>query len=61
MSPALVKKRVREIASKLPRLAMQVKSQFEEKELANEILAKIVVLIQVRCQMTLDRLASLNS
>lgn len=61
LSPALVKKRVRDIASKLPRLAMQVKSQFEEKELANEILAKIVALIQVRCQMTLDRLASLNS
>jgi serine/threonine-protein kinase HipA len=57
LSPSLVKKRVREIANKLPGLAMKVKSDFEEKGLAHEILAMIVALIQARCGMTIVRLA----
>lgn len=56
LSPALVKKRVREIANKLPGLAMKVKIDFEAKGLAHEVLAEIVDLIQARCRMTIERL-----
>jgi serine/threonine-protein kinase HipA len=55
LSPSLVKKRVRDIANKLPDLAVKLKSDFEDKGFTHEILQTIVDLIQARCRMTIER------
>lgn len=52
LSPALVKKRILEIARRLPDLARSTQSAFE----AHPIISQIVTLIEQRCALTTRRL-----
>jgi serine/threonine-protein kinase HipA len=52
-----LKRRVLEIAGKLPRLAIGLQTQFEAKGWGHPIIAKICKLIEGRCKTTADRFA----
>jgi serine/threonine-protein kinase HipA len=56
LSPAQVRKRVLEIAQRLPALAQAVLTRFEAEGLHAPILADIVALITQRCALTAQRL-----
>jgi serine/threonine-protein kinase HipA len=52
-----LKRRVLEIAGKLPRLAIGLQTQFEAKGWGHPIIAQICSLIEERCKTTADRFA----
>ena len=58
LTPALVKKRILDIARRLPPLARSTQSAFAE---AHPIVGQIVTLIDQRCALTIRRLTSENA
>jgi serine/threonine-protein kinase HipA len=58
LSPALVKKRILDIARRLPELATATQAAFEAQGNGHPILAQIVTLIQQRCALSTRRLTS---
>ena len=56
LSPALVKKRILEIAKRLPDLASTTQATFEAQSNGHAILGQIVTLIEQRCALTIRRL-----
>lgn len=58
LSPALVKKRILEIAKRLPDLARATLASFEAQGSCHAILGQIVTLIDQRCALTIRRLTA---
>lgn len=58
LSPALVRKRVLEVAGQLPAQAQQMHARFVNDDVGHPVLAEIVKLIDQRCQLTIRRLNS---
>ncbi len=58
LSPALVKKRIVEIAKRLPSLAYATQADFEAQGDGHPILGQIVTLIEQRCALTIRRLVA---
>ncbi|MDO8455864.1 MAG: type II toxin-antitoxin system HipA family toxin [Burkholderiaceae bacterium] len=58
LSPALVKKRIVEIAKRLPDLARVTLVSFEDQGNGHPILGQIVTLIEQRCSLTIRRLTA---
>lgn len=61
LSPALVKKRILEIAKRLPDLARTTQATFEAQSNDHAILGQIVTLIEQRCALTIRRLTVLTA
>lgn len=57
LSPAQVKKRILDIAKRLPVLAQNMLTSFDAEGNTHEILWQIVALIEQRCALTIRRLA----
>ena len=58
LSPALVKKRILDIAKRLPALAHATQAAFEAQDSGHPILSQIVMLIEQRCALTTRRLTT---
>jgi serine/threonine-protein kinase HipA len=58
LSPAQVKKRILDIARRLPDLARATHALFDEEGNGHPILAQIVTLIEQRCALTIRRLTA---
>lgn len=58
LSPALVKKRILEIAKRLPELAQATLISFEAQGNSHPILGQIVTLIDQRCSLTIRRIST---
>lgn len=56
LSPAQVKKRILDIAKRLPELARKTRATFEAEGNGHAILGQIVALIEQRCALTIRRL-----
>ena len=61
LSPAQVKKRILDMARRLPALASATRAQFEAQGNSHPILAQIVTLIDQRCALTIRRLTASNA
>ena len=58
LSPAQVKKRIVDIARRLPDLARATQARFHSKGNEHPIIDQIVTLIEKRCTLTIARLAA---
>jgi serine/threonine-protein kinase HipA len=58
LSPAQVKKRVLDIAKRLPDLARTTQARFQSQGYADPIIGRIVALIDQRCALTISRLSA---
>lgn len=58
LSPALVKKRILDIAKRLPTLAHATQAALEAQDSGHPILSQIVMLIEQRCALTTRRLTA---
>lgn len=56
LSPALVKKRILDIAKRLPALAHATQATFDAQGHSHVIIGQIVMLIEQRCALTIRRL-----
>jgi serine/threonine-protein kinase HipA len=61
LSPAQVKKRVIDIARRLPDMAHQIRAGFEAHGDGNPVLSRIVALVERRCALTLRRLTDTST
>ena len=58
LSPAQVKKRILDIAKRLPDLARATQATFQSQGNAHPIIDQIVTLIDQRCALTIGRLTA---
>ncbi|MEI8327501.1 MAG: HipA domain-containing protein, partial [Betaproteobacteria bacterium] len=61
LSPAQVKKRILDLARRLPALASATRARFEAQGNSHPIVAQIVTLIDQRCALTIRRLTASNA
>jgi serine/threonine-protein kinase HipA len=61
LSPAQVKKRVIDIARRLPDMAHQIRAGFEAHGYGSPVLSRIVALVERRCALTLRRLTDTST